>query len=81
MAFLIKNNIMAVPAFIFQAENGSIKIGSPGLLIVNIADDTDMVILNDREIAVPLIKITGFGVQVKHKESAAAKGFIGSNEN
>ena len=77
MTFLVKNKIVAVPAVTLQSEKGSIKVGSAVFLIIGTADDADMVILNDREITDPLIKITGFSIQVEHEKSAAAKGCKG----
>ena len=77
MAFLIKHDIIAVPAIIYQAENRRVKVGNTGLLIVSTADDADMVILDDGEIAAPFIYIAGFCVQVEHEKPAGAKCFIG----
>ena len=81
MAFLIKNEIMAVPAVIIYAENSGIKVSSAGLMIVSVTNDADMVIFNDREITVPFIQIAGLRIQVEHKKTAAAKGLIGTYEN
>ena len=81
MAFLIKNKIMTVPAIIYQAENSGIEVGGVCGGAIRTTYHTDMVILNDGEIATPLIKIACFRIQVKHEKTAAAESSVGGIED
>src|SRR4030042_615883 len=73
MAFLVKRDIIAVPAAISIAEDGGIEGGNAPAWAVGIFHHTDMVIFNDSEMrAAPFIQIAGLGVQVAEKQSACS---------